>query len=287
MIGIDFHQHVWGDRFRRALEHRTEPPYLRGHRLALPNGGTFEVDPHGYTPEARLAELDAQGLKHAVVSLPPTTEPTRDLVEIWHEEALQIAASSHGRLLPLAYREARAEFQGAIVPASDLVDLESAAPLLSRLEQQGQFAFVHPAAAAPVEPQWRIAGISHTHQMLQAYASWITDGTSRWPHLQVVFAFLGGGAAFQIERLVRRGLDPRAPFAPNVWFETSSYGERALEVSLQTFGPGRHLLGSDAPIDAVGEARAVAARFGAALEHQLVAANPLTLLPTERHRWAA
>ena len=287
MIGIDFHQHLWGDRFRRALEHRTDPPYLRGRRLTLASGGSFEVDPLRYTPEARLQELDAQGLEQAVVSLPPTTEPTRDLVEIWHEEALQVEAASAGRLLPLAYREPRAEFQGAILPATDLVDLDSAAPLLSQLELRGQFAFIHPAAAAPVGPPWQIAGVSYTHQMLQAYASWITDGAQRWPLLHVVFAFLGGGAAFQIERLVRRGLDPRAPFAPNVWFETSSYGERALEVSLQTFGPGRHLFGSDAPIDTVGEARAVAARFGAALEHQLVAANPLTLLAAERHRWAA
>lgn len=287
MIGIDFHQHLWSDGFRRALERRTDPPYLRAHRLTLPHGGSFEVDPGAYTAEARLDELDAQGLEQAVVSLSPTTEPTRELVEIWHDEALRIQAASAGRLRPLAHGEARTDFPGAIVPATDVVDLDSAAPLLSQLEQQGQIAFIHPAAAAPGGPSWRIAGLSYTHQMLQAYASWINDGTHRWPHLQVVFAFLGGGAAFQIERFVRRGLDPRAPFAPNIWFETSSYGERALEVSLQTFGPGRHLFGSDAPIDAVGEARVVAARFGAALEHQLVAANPLTLLAAERHRWAA
>jgi hypothetical protein len=287
MTGTDFHQHLWGDAFRRALERRTEPPYLRADRLMLPQGGTFEVDPLAYSPAARLAELDEQGLAHAVVSLAPTTEPTRDLVEVWHKEALQLEGSSGGRLVPLAYREARSEFVGAIVPATDFVALEGVASLFSRLEQQGQFAFVHPAAADSVGPQWRPAGISYTHQMLQAYASWITDGVRRWPQLQVVFALLGGGAAFQIERFVRRGLDPRAPFAPNIWFETSSYGERALELSLQTFGAGRHLFGSDAPIDAVGEARAVAGRFGAALEHELVAANPLTLLAAERHRWAA
>jgi hypothetical protein len=287
MTGTDFHQHLWGDGFRRALERRTEPPYLRADRLLLPHGGTFEVDPLAYAPEARLAELDEQGLDQAVVSLAPTTEPTRDLVEVWHDEALQLEGSSDGRLVPLAYREARRGFVGAIVPATDLDDLEGAGPLLSRLEQQGQFAFIHPTAADSVGPQWRTAGLTYTHQMLRAYASWITEGARRWPQLHVVFALLGGGAAFQIERFLRRGLDPRAPFAPNIWFETSSYGERALELSLQTFGAGRHLFGSDAPIDVVGEARAVAGRFGAALEHELVAANPVTLLAAERHRWAA
>jgi hypothetical protein len=285
--GIDFHHHLWGDGFRRVLERRTEPPYLRANRLVLPRGGTFEVDATAYAPEARLAELDEQGLDRAVVSLPPTTEPTRDLVEVWHEDALQLEEASGGRLVPLAYGEARTGFLGAIVPAPDLADLDRAALVLSQLERRGQLAFIHPAGAAPTGPQWRTAGLAYAHQMLQAYASWITDGVVLWPELRVVFALLGGGAPFQIERFVRRGLDPRAPFVPNIWFETSSYGERALELSLQTFGAGRFVFGSDAPIDAVGDARAAVRRFGDALEHELVDANPLALLTTERHRWAA
>ena len=141
MTGIDFHQHLWGDAFRRALERRTEPPYLRADRLMLPHGGTFEVDPLEYSPAARLAELDEQGLAHAVVSLAPTTEPTRDLVEVWHEEALQLEGSSGGRLVPLAYCEARSGFGGAIVPATDLLDLEGAASLFSLLMTCDQGAF--------------------------------------------------------------------------------------------------------------------------------------------------
>jgi hypothetical protein len=61
MTGTDFHQHLWGDAFRRALERRTEPPYLRADRLTLRHGGTFEVDPLTYSPTARLTELDEQG----------------------------------------------------------------------------------------------------------------------------------------------------------------------------------------------------------------------------------
>ncbi|MDQ1701579.1 MAG: hypothetical protein QOF57_831, partial [Frankiaceae bacterium] len=127
---IDFHQHVWTDEFRVALERREHPPYLRGRRLVLPHGGEFDVDPLAHTPEQRLSELDRAGLDAAIVSLPPTMEPTPELSDPWNESAQQLAAQSDGRLLPLAYREARAGFLGAIVAATDLFDLDSVTPLL-------------------------------------------------------------------------------------------------------------------------------------------------------------
>ena len=49
---VDFHQHLWPDGFRRQLERRTSPPYLRRRRLVLPLGGAFEVDPGAYAPDA-------------------------------------------------------------------------------------------------------------------------------------------------------------------------------------------------------------------------------------------
>jgi predicted TIM-barrel fold metal-dependent hydrolase len=129
--------------------------------------------------------------------------------------------------------------------------------------------------------------VVYAQQMVHAYASWLANGAQRWPKLRVVFALLGGGAAFQIERFIRRGLDARTPIARNVWFETSSYGTRALELSLQTFGAGRHLFGSDAPIDAVEDALSVVSQLGAALEVELLVSNPLAVLSGERQRWAA
>src|SRR5207253_9062202 len=107
------------------------------------------------------------------------------------------------------------------------------------------------------------------------------------PERRVVFARLAGGAPFQVERLVRRGLDPRASFAPNMWFDTSSYGERALELTLQTFGASRLVFGSDAPVDAIDDALRTLRPFGAALEVELLVSNPSTILNAERRRWAA
>ena len=241
----------------------------------------------GYTPEARLAELDRNGLHRAVVSLPPTMEATAELVEAWHEDALDLERSSGGRLIPLSCGKALPGFVGAVVPAPALEDLDAVAELLDRLAEHDQFAFVHPSAAPPADPAWRTSGVAYTHQMLQSYASWLAGGARRWPQLRIVFALLGGGAAFQIERFVRRGLDPGTPFAANIWFETSSYGERALELSLQTFGARRLVFGSDAPVDRVSDARAAVGRFGAALELELLVSNPLVLLSAAEERWAA
>jgi hypothetical protein len=276
---VDFHQHVWTPGFRRALEERTEPPFLRGTTLVLPVSGACTVDPDAYAPAARLAELHRSGLSRAVVSLPPTTEPTPDLVRIWHAEA----AALDPRLVPLAYGEARDGFAGAIVAAPALLERPG---LLDELQERGQLLFVHPGAV-PGGPPWRAAGVWYTGQMLEAFAAWVDGGARRWPALRVVFALLAGGAPFQLERFSRRGLHPRAPFLENVWFETSSYGERALELTLQTFGAGRLLFGSDAPVDRVDEARGVLRTFGGALEVALLASNPLAVLGAEARRWAA
>ena len=287
MTRVDVHQHVWPDAFRRALERRSLPPRLRGGTLELPHGGAFEVDAASYAPEARLADLDRWGLDVALVSLPPTMEPTRDLVEAWTNAADALARETRQRLLPLGYEESRQDLVGAIVGATALVDLDTAAPLLDALEREGRFLFVHPAATPPGSQAWWAPGVSYPAQLLRAYAAWIAEGTRRWPRLDVVFALLAGGAAFQLERLVRRGLPPGAALPPTVWLETSSYGERSLDLSLRTFGASCHVFGSDAPIDAGGEARAVAGRFGDDLEHALLGANPAALLDRSREPWAA
>ncbi len=284
---IDFHQHVWTDEFRSALARRSGAPYLRGRRLVLPQGGEFDVDPDAYAPEQRLAALDRAGLDRAIVSLPPTMEPTPELADLWNERAHELTAQSNGRLLPLAYRDARPRFPGSIVAASDLLDLGALAPLLNKLQAQQQLMFVHPGPAGSGSNGWWAAGVDYTAQMQAAYAAWVAYGAPRWPGLRVVFALLAGGAPFQVERLVRRGLDSRAPFAPNLWLETSSYGERALELTLQTFGAARLLFGSDAPVDAVADALRTLRPFGDALETAVLVSNPSAILNWERQRWAA
>lgn len=284
---IDFHQHVWTDEFLAALKQRSRPPYLRGRRLVLPQGGEFDVDPDAYSLTKRLEELDRGKLDAAIVSLPPTMEPTRDLVDAWNEGARNLLGIASSRLVPLAYGEALPGFCGAAVAAEELLDLNSTGPLLDQLQEKQQFLFVHPGPASPSSVGWWAPGVTYTTQMQAAYAHWVAAGSSRWPRLRVVFALLAGGAPFQIERLIRRGFDPRAPFKANIWFDTSSYGSRALEMTLQTFGASRLVFGSDAPVDRVADGLDALRPFGPALKEQLTSSNPLALLTPVEQQWAA
>ena len=67
---------------------------------------------------------------------------------------------------------------------------------------------------------------------------------------------------------------------PHVWFDTASYGRRALELTMATFGVERMLFGSDAPV--VDPALGVDAvrSFGEAVGAAIVSANPDRLLET-------
>ena len=86
-------------------------------------------------------------------------------------------------------------------------------------------------------PRWWAAVVDYTAQMQAAYAAWLAGGAERWPELRVVFAILAGGAPFQLERLrLERRVGRVTSCTSNVFFETSSYGRRAIELCLATFG---------------------------------------------------
>jgi predicted TIM-barrel fold metal-dependent hydrolase len=165
------------------------------------------------------------------------------------------------------------------LPATALLDLDAAAPLLDELERQEKVAFVHPTlrpARAPAA--WWTEVFDYTSQMQEGYGAWLAEGAARWPELRIVFAILGGGGPFQLERLRSRGVDTRDALHPNVYFETASYGRRAIELCLSTFGVGNLVYGSDVPvIDSVFTLDAVRG-FGQAVADTLCRENPARLL---------
>ena len=114
--------------------------------------------------------------------------------------------------------------------------------------------------------------------MQAAYAAWLAGGAERWPDLPVVFALLAGGGPFQLERLRSRGIELRTTLHPSVYFDTASYGRRALELCLATFGVGQLLYGSDTPvIDSRTTLQAVHG-FGQAVADTLLRENPSRLI---------
>ncbi|MGZ4396118.1 MAG: amidohydrolase family protein, partial [Gaiellaceae bacterium] len=193
--------------------------------------------------------------------------------------ARELVAAAGGRLAALSAGGSLDGFVGAAVGSDALADLDSLAPLLDELGRRGAFLFVHPSGG-PVEgrPPWWSAVAVYPAQMQAAYMNWLAGGQERWESLPVVFAILAGGAPFQLERLATRGVDVRSTLHENVYLDTASYGRRALELCIETFGVAQLVYGSDIPVaDPAPTLRAVLG-FGESVAHMIRELNPMRLL---------
>jgi 6-methylsalicylate decarboxylase len=286
MPAVDVHQHLWPQAFVEALARRTSPPRLRGALLEVAEG-SFELDLGANELERRLAELDRGEVDAAVVSLQPTLgldglvpAEQAELVRIWETGIRELAAASNGRIVPLAAGAETDGFAGASIAAPLLGDLDAAAPVLDRLERSGAFLFVHPGPARPFAdaPEWWGGIVDYTAQMQAAFYAWLAGGRSRWPSLRVVFALLAGGAPFQLERLAQRGVEVRSTLDENVFFDVATYGRRAIELCIETFGVHQLLYGSDTPVVDPGQTLRAVRGFGDSVQKIVISDNATRLL---------
>jgi hypothetical protein len=287
VTSTDIHQHLWPPAFFAALSARSQPPRVHGRGLELAGAPTWELDVESHDLDTRLALLDRLELDRTVVSLQPTlgidqlpADEARDLIETWEAGILELAAASGGRIVPLAAGEPAAGFAGLCVSGAELRDLDALAPRLDALTQSGRFLFVHPGAAAtpPGAPSWWTAIVDYTAEMQAAYIAWLAGGAARWPELDVVFAILAGGAPIQLERMAARGVDERSAMLRQIWFDTASYGRRALDLAMSTYGVERMLFGSDVPVVDPGPSLDVIRSFGDAVTDAVLSANSGKLL---------
>jgi predicted TIM-barrel fold metal-dependent hydrolase len=239
MPRFDVHQHLWPEQLVAVLARRREPPRLVGSQLEL-REGSFETDLGAHDPDTRLRLLDRDEIDVAIVSFPPTMgfEEAPELAEAYDEGILEVAATSQGRIRPLACGEERDGFVGTCVSAQRVVR--------EPLAVQGSLVFVHPGYSPPPpggKPAWWTPVVEYTAQMQAAYAAWLAGGRSDVP---IVFAIMAGGAPFQLERLRSRG--DRSEIPPNVYFDTASYGRLAVDLTVAAYGVERILFGSDAPV---------------------------------------
>jgi hypothetical protein len=285
---VDFHQHFWPEPFVEALRRRTEPPCLRLSELEL----TYwkgEVDLTAHDPARRLALLEHDGIDSAVVSLSPALgvadlppDERSDLVSVYEDSILEVSASSGGAIVPLGVLEGDRldRFRGASVGADRLLELDRIGERLDELERGQKLLFVHPGPSRLLasRPSWWAEVVDFTAQMQAAYALWLAEGVDRWPRLRVVFAILAGGSPIQLERLHSRGIGIREMLHPNLFFDTSSYGRRALELCMTTFGVDCLLYGSDVPVIDSRTTLDAVRSFGDAVEDTLCRRNPARLL---------
>ena len=193
---------------------------------------------------------------------------------------LELADAAGGRIVPLAAGEPGEGFAGICVSGAELLDLDLLASRLDNLVQSGRFLFVHPGSAEtpPGRPSWWTAIVDYTAEMQAAYIAWLTTGAARWPDLDVVFAILAGGAPIQLERMAARGVGERSAMLPHIWFDTATYGRRALDLAMSTYGVEPMLFGSDMPVVDPAPALDAIRSFGEAVTDAVLLANPDRLL---------
>jgi hypothetical protein len=285
MPTVDVHQHLWPEPFVDALARRSEPPHLRGSTLTVPHAAERQIDLDALRVESCLALLERNEIDVAVVSLSPLLGfeevEAGELVVAYEEGMREIVGGTGGRIVALAAGAFAEGFAGACVGAGRLADLDALAPLCDELERQRGFLFVHPGPAptAQATPPWWATVVEYTAQLQAAYARWFANGAERWPSLDVVFASLAGGGPFQLERLLAFGdVAARDVVSEHVFFETSSYGRRALELCLATFGVEQVVFGSDAPVLDPERGLNAVRSFGDAVTDSLCVHNPGRLL---------
>ena len=160
---------------------------------------------------------------------------------------LELAAAAGGRIVPLA-PAGRGPDSRACRSARTGSTTSPRSPVLDALRGSG-FLFVHPVAGSPPRGARLVARARGLHEPDAARLLRVARGRpGRWPDVNVVFAILAGGGPIQLERLASRGVDVEAVLYSNVFFDTSSYGPRALEVCVETFGVEQLVFGSDAPV---------------------------------------
>jgi hypothetical protein len=255
--------------------------------LELAGEPVWDLNVESHELDRRLALLDRLELERAVVSLQPTlgidrlpADEADELFDAWEEGILELARAADGRILPLAAREPADGFAGLCISGRELLALDALAPRLDALTESGRVLFVHPGPAATPSgaPSWWTAVVDYTAEMQAAYVKWLATGAARWPELDVVFAILAGGAPIQLERMAARGFDERGAMLAHIWFDTATYGRRALDLAMSTFGVEPMLFGTDVPVADPLPALDVVRSFGEAVTDAVLSTNPDRLL---------
>jgi 6-methylsalicylate decarboxylase len=280
MSRVDIHQHLWPERLIEELSRRDRPPLLRraGARWKLRLEGEPEhlFDPSQHDASVRARRLSEAGIDRAVISpsLPlgieglPADE-AEPLLESYHAGVLELgepfAAWASTRLRsPDPGRVDEALERGLVglaLPAGAVASREGLARyrgLLARLEERDAPLFIHPGPdpmairldrGKPTgDPAWWPALTGYVAQMNAAWHAFAAWGRLSHPELRVLFALLAGGAPLHLERSLARGGPADALGDGNLFYDTSSYGERGLDAMVRMVGIDQLVFGSDAPV---------------------------------------
>lgn len=266
----DVHQHLLAEPLVAALSRRSQAPFVERHgdnwtlRLAGEAPWPVAVD----DPAARADLVGADGLDRGLVALSASlgieslpVDEADVLLDAYAATAgdLPTALGAWGSV-PLGDPDPRRVnalldegFAGLCLPATALAEpaaLDHVGPLLEVLERRGAPLFVHPGPAqrpAAGAPAWWPAATSYIAGLQAAWCAWLARGRYEHPTLRILFAALAGLAPLHGERLVARGAPPSGHDA-FLFYDTSSYGPRAIAAMRDVVGPGQIVYGSDRPV---------------------------------------
>ncbi|HWI71590.1 MAG TPA: hypothetical protein VNT55_06520 [Baekduia sp.] len=277
MVATDVHQHLWPEGFVAALARRTDAPAVRRDGRAWVISVPGEPDsPFGtvaHDPAVRAAGLAASGLERALLcmSTPLGIEAldedvSRPLLDAWHDGVF-LAGEAFGVWGALPVHGATPADVGALLdrgavgvslPAAALASpslIEAAGPVLAELARRGAPLFVHPGPVGPPpaarddgDAAWWPALTTYVSDMHLAWHAFLGWGRVEHPSLRVCFAMLAGLAPLHAERLALRGGPAETINNPNIFYDTSSYGPRALAAMAGVVGVDQLVTGSDRPV---------------------------------------
>lgn len=297
---IDIHQHIWTEPLVQALSERRELPFIRSENglsvLFLAGERPYVIDRDGEAPTWRAELVRRDGIDRALVCLSSPLgieslprEQAKPLLDAYHDGALALG-EPFGVWGAIALDRADPDdvdrvlelgCVGVSLPACAIADLDRLADLtgvLDRLQDRSAPLLIHPGRARSLvgqeaslsDPLWWPSLTRYVAEMQACWLAFLAAGRRSHPELAIVFSMLAGLAPLHHERLRARGGPALAERDPLTFYETSSYGPRALRELEALVGPEQILYGSDRPLaepeDRVGSAAplwdAIAERTG-------------------------
>ena len=275
MPATDVHQHLWPEPFVAALARRAAScPASAAGRSSSRGSRPRRCRPAPATrPRARRAcAPTASSGRSLALSSPLGIEAlgpgeARPLLDAWHDAVLGLgpAFGAWGALalgdagpaevddlldrgaVGLSLPPARSRRPSASSPGGRCSRRSSGvARRCSSTPDPGR----GPRGAAPARDAaaWWPALTGYVASLQAAWLAWAGWGRAAHPRLRVVFAALAGLAPLQAERLAARGGPAGAVHDPLVFYDTSSYGHRAVDAMVRVVGIDALVHGTDRPV---------------------------------------
>lgn len=294
VVRVDCHQHLWPAPFIEALRMRQAPPRLRGWTLETVGEQPMLISPLDHEPGARAASELAAGNQRALISLSSPlgieylpADESAQLLDAWHDGAaslgepfelwvsVNVARPDLDQLKVVLARDRVVGLQLPATALSDAAGVQRMGDVLDVLARSDLPLLVHPGPVANYHrgsPPWWPAMVPYVAQLQAAWFAWHVAGRAAHPTLRVAFVALAGLAPLHHERLTARG-GALGEIDPRIYYETSSYGPRAIDATVRVVGVDAVVHGSDRPY-----AESSDPGLGDAFSHAMFVVNPHHLL---------